>query len=205
MLLYACASCILGWSTLPGVASRALEVRGADVAFSSACRFLLAAFCVLGACASWACIYDAVPCVSFTLACVCMAALVACDLKERVLPTELVFTMLAFAIVFRMSMNGVLDCMATAVPAAALAASILLLNKIRGKEGKPVVFGSGDARMIVPLALFCGTSGAAFGMLAFAVAAGVSGVIGMVSAHRSIPLAPSLAACFFTGTLLPLL
>ena len=88
-----------------------------------------------------------------------MGALLVCDLYEHVLPTELVMGLLVFALVFRITASGIGGAFAIALPAGLIAGSLLLVNHLRVHRGAAEVIGSGDVRMIVPLALFSGIDG----------------------------------------------
>ena len=77
------------------------------------------------------------------------------------------------------------------------------------RRGTGEIIGSGDVRMIVPLALFSGINGVIAGVFACAVLMGALALVQLVcgKARRGthIALAPGLVAWLFAGTLLPLL
>ena len=205
MMLYACASCILGWTGMTGIAQASLRTRGFDAALGRALRMLIALVCVSGALGAWFLLDNVICCLSFSFACACMAALLVCDLREHILPSGLVATLLACALVFR----GVTETIAIVLPTGTIAAIVLLLNYLRMHRGACELIGSGDVRMLVPLALFSGTEGLMCGVFACALLIGVLALVqlatGRADRHSHIALAPGLAAWLFAGTLLPLL
>lgn len=208
MMLYACASCILGWTGMTGLARTSLHVRGFEDELGRWLRALIACLCAAGALASWLLFDDVICCLAFSFACACMGALLACDLREHVLPTELVAMLLACALVFRVAAGGLAEVVAVALPAGLIAGSLLLANELRMRRGANELVGMGDVRMIVPLALFSGTAGVTVGVFACAVLMGTIALVQLVRgrAGRDTPiaLAPGLAAWLFAGTLLPL-
>lgn len=209
MVLYACASCVLGWTGMTGLAQGSLRARGFDAEINQSSRLLIALVCMLGALGGWFLLDDVICCLSFSFACACMAALLVCDLREHVLPTELVAGLLVCALVFRMAASGTMGTLAITLPAGLIAATLLLLNHLRMRRDACELIGSGDVRMIVPLALFSGVDGIATGIFACALLMGTCALVQLVSGranrHTQLALAPGLAAWLFAGTLLPLL
>lgn len=209
MVLYACASCVLGWTGMANLAQNSLRTRGLADGISLSLRALVTLVCVLGALAAWFLLDNLICCLAFSFACACMGALLVCDLREHVLPTELVAGLLVFALVFRVTASEVGGAFAIALPAGLIASCLLLLNHLRVRRGMGEIIGSGDVRMIVPLALFSGIEGVACGIFAGALIMGVLAFVQLVcgKARRGthIALAPGLVAWLFAGTLLPLL
>lgn len=209
MVLYACASYVLGWTGMTNLAQSSLHARGLAGGISLSLRALVTLVCVLGALAAWFLLDGLVCCLAFSFACACMGALLVCDLCEHILPTELVAGLLVFALVFRVTASEVGGAFAIALPAGLIAGSLLLVNHLRAHRGAAEVIGSGDVRMIVPLALFSGIDGVIAGVFACAVLMGALALVQLVcgKARRDthIALAPGLVAWLFTGTLLPLL
>lgn len=156
MVLYACASGILGWTGMTTLAQSSLRARDLADSISLPLRALVALVCAIGALGAWFLLDDLACCLAFSLACACMGALLVCDLCEHVLPTELVMGLLVFALVFRITASGIGGAFAIALPAGLIAGSLLLVNHLRAHRGAAEVIGSGDVRMIVPLALFSG-------------------------------------------------
>lgn len=209
MVLYACASGILGWTGMTTLAQSSLRARDLADSISLPLRALVALVCVIGALGAWFLLDDLACCLAFSLACACMGALLVCDLCEHVLPTELVMGLLVFALVFRITASGIGNAFAIALLAGLIASCLLLLNHLRVRRGTGEIIGSGDVRMIVPLALFSGINGVIAGVFACAVLMGALALVQLVcgKARRGthIALAPGLVAWLFAGTLLPLL
>lgn len=209
MVLYACASGILGWTGMTTLAQSSLRARDLADSISLPLRALVALVCAIGALGAWFLLDDLACCLAFSLACACMGALLVCDLCEHVLPTELVMGLLVFALVFRITASGIGNAFAIALLAGLIASCLLLLNHLRVRRGTGEIIGSGDVRMIVPLALFSGFDGIAYGIFACAVFMGTLALVQLVcgKARRGthIALAPGLVAWLFAGTLLPLL
>lgn len=209
MVLYACASGILGWTGMTTLAQSLLRARDLADSISLPLRALVALVCAVGALGAWFLLDDLACCLAFSLACACMGALLVCDLCEHVLPTELVMGLLVFALVFRITASGIGGAFAIALPAGLIAGSLLLVNHLRAHRGAAEVIGSGDVRMIVPLALFSGFDGIAYGIFACAVFMGTLALVqlacGKACRDTHIALAPGLVAWLFAGTLLPLL
>ena len=209
MVLYACASCVLGWTGMTGLAQGSLRARGFDAEIDRSSRLLIALVCMLGALGGWFLLDNIICCLSFSFACACMGALLVCDLCEHVLPTELVMGLLVFALVFRITASGISNAFAIALLAGLIASCLLLLNHLRVRRGTGEIIGSGDVRMIVPLALFSGFDGIAYGIFACAVFMGTLALVqlacGKACRDTHIALAPGLVAWLFAGTLLPLL
>lgn len=209
MIAYGLASCILGWTSMSHLASASLRARGLEGALGTLLRVLIATVCVAGATASWLLVDDAIACVAFSLACACMGALLACDLREHVLPTELVGAFLVLAIVFRLSIDGLQGIVIAGLPAGLVAAALLVINRLRTHRGAGEIVGSGDLRMLVPLALFSGAAGFVTGLLACMLLMGLLAFVqlasGSVRRDTQIALAPGLAIWLFVGTLVPLL
>lgn len=207
MILYAYASCILGWSSMPRLAQALLSARGFDKMGDWTSRILAALVCTLGACLAWAFIPDTVSCLAFSFGCVCMAGLLICDLREHVLPTELVMAFLAFSIIFRLTMGTVYELLAIALPAIAIAAFLFGINALCRHHGSRDLIGAGDIRMIVPLALFCGTAGIMYGIMAGAMTMAALALVQIVlkraTAKTQIALAPGLTVWLFVGALIP--
>lgn len=209
MVLYACASGILGWTGMTTLAQSSLRARDLADSISLPLRALVALVCAIGALGAWFLLDDLACCLAFSLACACMGALLVCDLCEHVLPTELVMGLLVFALVFRITASGISNAFAIALLAGLIASCLLLLNHLRVRHGTGEIIGSGDVRMIVPLALFSGINGVIAGVFACAVLMGALALVQLVcgKARRGthIALAPGLVAWLFAGTLLPLL
>lgn len=209
MVLYACASGILGWTGMTTLAQSSLRARDLADSISLPLRALVALVCAIGALGTWFLLDDLACCLAFSLACACMGALLVCDLCEHVLPTELVMGLLVFALVFRITASGIGNAFAIALLAGLIASCLLLLNHLRVRRGTGEIIGSGDVRMIVPLALFSGINGVIAGVFACAVLMGALALVQLVcgKARRGthIALAPGLVAWLFAGTLLPLL
>ena len=205
MVLYACASGILGWTGMTTLAQSSLRARDLADSISLPLRALVALVCAIGALGAWFLLDDLACCLAFSLACACMGALLVCDLCEHVLPTELVMGLLVFALVFRITASGIGGAFAIALPAG----SLLLVNHLRAHRGAAEVIGSGDVRMIVPLALFSGIDGVIAGVFVCVVLMGVLALVqlvcGKARCDTHIALAPDLVAWLFAGTLLPLL
>lgn len=159
MVLYACASGILGWTGMTTLAQSSLRARDLADSISLPLRALVALVCAIGALGAWFLLDDLACCLAFSLACACMGALLVCDLCEHVLPTELVMGLLVFALVFRITASGIGNAFAIALLAGLIASCLLLLNHLRVRRGTGEIIGSGDVRMIVPLALFSGFDG----------------------------------------------
>ena len=153
MVLYACASGILGWTGMTTLAQSSLRARDLADSISLPLRALVALVCAIGALGAWFLLDDLACCLAFSLACACMGALLVCDLCEHVLPTELVMGLLVFALVFRITASGIGNAFAIALLAGLIASCLLLLNHLRVRRGTGEIIGSGDVRMIVPLAL----------------------------------------------------
>lgn len=194
---------------MANLAQNSLRTRGLADGISLSLRALVTLVCVLGALAAWFLLDNLICCLAFSFACACMGALLVCDLREHVLPTELVAGLLVFALVFRVTASEVGGAFAIALPAGLIASCLLLLNHLRVRRGMGEIIGSGDVRMIVPLALFSGIEGVACGIFAGALIMGVLAFVQLVcgKARRGthIALAPGLVAWLFAGTLLPLL
>lgn len=209
MVLYACTSFVLGWTSMTALARSLLRARSLADGISLSLRALIALVCAIGALGAWFLLDGLICCLSFSFACACMGALLVCDLREHVLPTELVAGLLVFALVFRVTASGIGGAFAIALSAGLIAGSLLLVNHLHAHRGADELIGSGDVRMIVPLALFSGIDGIMAGVFACAVLMGVLAFVQLVcgKARRDtqIALAPGLAAWLFTGTLLPLL
>lgn len=173
MVLYACASGILGWTGMTTLAQSSLRARDLADSISLPLRALVALVCAIGALGAWFLLDDLACCLAFSLACACMGALLVCDLCEHVLPTELVMGLLVFALVFRITASGIGGAFAIALPAGLIAGSLLLVNHLRAHRGAAEVIGSGDVRMIVPLALFSGIDGVIAGVFVCVVLMGV--------------------------------
>ena len=208
MVLYACASCILGWTGMTQLAQSSLRAREFEATLGWPLRILIALVCMAGALGAWFLLDNLICCLSFSFACACMGALLVCDLREHVLPTELVAAFLAFALVFRVAASGLEGTLAIALPAGIVAGSLLLANHLRMQRGASELIGSGDVRMIVPLALFSGAAGITAGVFACAALMGTLALVqlacGKAGRSAQIALAPGLAAWLFVGTLLPL-
>ena len=209
MVLYACASGILGWTSMTTLAQSSLRARDLADSISLPLRALVALVCAIGALGAWFLLDDLACCLIFSFACACMGALLVCDLREHVLPTELVMGLLVFALVFRITASGIGNAFAIALPAGLIASCLLLLNHLRVRRGTGEIIGSGDVRMIVPLALFSGFDGIMAGIFACAVLMGTLALVqlacGTACRDTHIALAPGLVAWLFAGTLLPLL
>lgn len=209
MVLYACTSGILGWTGMTALARGSLRARDLVDGISLPLRALVALICAIGALGAWFLLDDLICCLSFSFACACMSALLVCDLREHVLPTELVAGLLVFALVFRVTASGIGGAFAIALPAGLIAGSLLLANHLRMRRGADELIGSGDVRMIVPLTLFSGIDDIMAGVFACAVLMGALAFVQLAcgKAHRNthIALAPGLVAWLFVGTLLPLL
>lgn len=209
MVLYACASGILGWTGMTTLAQSSLRARDLADSISLPLRALVALVCVIGALGAWFLLDDLACCLAFSLACACMGALLVCDLCEHVLPTELVMGLLVFALVFRITASGIGNAFAIALLAGLIASCLLLLNHLRVRRGTGEIIGSGDVRMIVPLALFSGFDGIAYGIFACALVMGTLALVqlacGKACRDTHIAPAPGLVAWLFAGTLLPLL
>ncbi|WP_417050083.1 hypothetical protein, partial [Ellagibacter isourolithinifaciens] len=147
MVLYACASGILGWTGMTTLAQSSLRARDLADSISLPLRALVALVCAIGALGAWFLLDDLACCLAFSLACACMGALLVCDLCEHVLPTELVMGLLVFALVFRITASGIGGAFAIALPAGLIAGSLLLVNHLRAHRGAAEVIGSGDVRM----------------------------------------------------------
>lgn len=194
---------------MTGLVQGSLRTRGLDAEIGRGSRLLIALVCMLGALGGWFLLDNVICCLSFSFACAFMAALLVCDLREHVLPTELVAGLLACSLVFRMMASGIAGTLAIALPAGLIAATLLLLNHLRMHRGACELIGSGDVRMIVPLTLFSGIGGIACGIFAGALLMGICALMqlicGRANRHTQLALAPGLAAWLFAGTLLPLL
>lgn len=207
MILYAYASCILGWSSMPRLAQMLLGLRGLSGSVDGRLRFTAVSTCALGACCAWVFLPGALACLAFSFACVCMAGLFICDLREHVLPTELVAVFFALSVVFRLAVGAVDELVALGIPAALLAALLLAANALLRRRGADELLGSGDIRMLLPLVLFCGKTGIAYGVFAGAIAIGALALFHLLfekaSGKTAIALAPGLAVWLFVGTLIP--
>lgn len=208
MALYACASCILGWSSVPVLARDALSRRGLDASPSRALRFLVAAVCTLGAALAWLLVENPVACVAFSLACACMGALLACDLHHRILPTGFVAAFLGFGVIYRLAMGGISQLLLIGIPVSCIALALLALNELRVHRGESELVGSGDLRMLVPLALFSGLQGIWCGICAASIVMGLVALLALLAGGARkgshIALAPGLCAWLLLGTLIPL-
>lgn len=207
MVLYACASCILGWTGVTSLTQTSLRTRGLASGLGFLSRALIVLVCVAGALGAWLLLDSLVCCLSFSFACACMAALLVCDLREHVLPTELVAALLVCALAFRMVAGDLAETLALALPAALVTASLLLVNHLRMRRGASEFMGAGDLRMLVPLALFSGATGIMPGLFACATLMGLLALVqlacGKAGRHTQIALAPGLTVWLFVGTLLP--
>lgn len=208
MALYVLASVILGWQGMSCAAQATLRARGYGALLGHAQRLLIVLVCMTGAACAWLLFDNAVACLAFSFACACMGALIVCDLREHVLPTELVAVMLVLGMVFRVAVDGMAAMLAVGAPAASVAALLLALNWLRTRRGAAEVVGSGDVRMIVPLALFSGGSGLMCGVFACCVLMGMLALAQVLvkrkDRHSTIALAPGLAAWLIVGTLAPI-
>lgn len=209
MVLYACASCLLGWSTMSQVARNALAARGCHPCISLILRLLIVAICACGAAAAWIVTDDLVTCLSFSFACAFISAILACDLLEHIIPTELVAVFAILSCIFRTSLEGIGGLIAVAIPVIFVSGCLLALNRVRTKREKDEVIGSGDVRMLVPLAIFSGCDGIMVGVftasLTILAYATMKIITGKASFQTNIALAPGLVAWFFVGALIPLL
>lgn len=209
MVLYACASGLLGWTGMAQLAQSLLGARGFNKRLAALPRLLVTLVCVLGALAAWFLIDGFVCCLAFSFACACMGALLVCDLREHILPTELVGILLVLAVAFRVTAGGPVHTILLAAPIGLIAVCLLLLNRLRLRRSEGELIGSGDVRMIVPLALFSGFDGIAYGIFACALVMGALAfaqlVMGRAGRDTHIALAPGLTVWLFVGTLLPLL
>lgn len=209
MILYACASCLLGWTSMSHAAVRSLHARDLDASMSLALRLCIALLCSAGALASWLLLDGLVACLTFSFACACISAILACDLMKRIIPTEFVAILMVLGIAFRIAVEGIAGLIAIGLPVACVAASLLALNHVRAINDKPEHIGSGDVRMLVPLALFSGCSGIACGIFAAALVmlsiAVLQLVMGKATRDGKVALAPALVAWLFAGALIPLL
>lgn len=98
-----------------------LRTRGFDAALGRALRMLIALVCMSGALGAWLLLGNVICCLSFSFACACMAALLVCDLRGHVLPSELVAVLLACALVFRVMEGGVTETIAIVLPTGTIA------------------------------------------------------------------------------------
>lgn len=206
MVLYACASLALGWVSIPQLAKRLLSSRSIGLHVSHAVSMASAFVCLLGACLAWS-ILPAPACALFTLGCACMSALLICDLRARLLPTELVALLLALSVAFRLSVGSVQELLAVACPACVIAALLMAGNYVCTKAGKPEQLGAGDIRMILPLAVFSGAAGAPIGLMACSL---IMGAIALACVIRTgggrvahVAMAPGLTAWVLVGTVIP--
>lgn len=206
--LFACASCILGWVTVPACAQRALakrELPGDSLALGF--RVLSAFVCTIGASAAWLWLPNAMSCVAFSLACACISALYLCDVQKRILPTGLVWALFLLAVVFRVSLDGFNACLLLLVGSGIIAVLLMSANAIHFHERAYDLIGAGDIRMIVPLVLFSGFYGTLPGLFSAAILMGALSLGALLArkAKRSsaIALAPGLLTWFFVGTLIP--
>ena len=138
MVLYACTSGILGWTGMTALARGSLRARDLVDGISLPLRALVALICAIGALGAWFLLDDLICCLSFSFACACMSALLVCDLREHVLPTELVAGLLVFALVFRVTASGIGGAFAIALPAGLIAGSLLLANHLRMRRAHRV-------------------------------------------------------------------
>lgn len=207
-MLFGWASFILGWVSMPVLAQHALEQRGFDLSISIRLRLLTMLPCTCGAILGWSIIESPVPCVIFTLACACMGCLLACDLREHILPTGFVAAMLALAAIFRVWESGMAGCVFLGLVAACIAALLFGVNFLHMRFRSHDLIGAGDIRMIVPLMLFTGIQGSIAGLFAASIVMGSITLILLASKRVSrdvcVPLAPGLAAWLLFGTLIPL-
>lgn len=207
MVLFAYASCMLGWTGIPALAQKSLTKRDLDCTLSHALRLLMAGLCALGAILAWLMIPDVATCLLFSFACACISALLACDLRHHVLPTELVAIFLGLGVAFRCAAGSIVETTLVVIPVACIAATLLVCNALRVRQGKSEIVGSGDLRMLVPLVLFCGAKGLMSGLFAAACVMCVSALFVLVSKNgeenATVALAPALAAWFLAGTISP--
>ncbi len=208
MVLYTCASCILGWASLPHLAEHLLAQRSLNLQVTRALSPIAAFYCAACALAAWALLPPAA-CLAFSFGGVCMAGLLICDIRTRVLPTELVAFFLVFAVAFRLTVDSLPELLEISVYACAIAGFCVLVNCVYRWAGKGEALGMGDIRCIVPLVIFSGAEGALCGMLACALVMGVIACAqvllrrAVLSEH--VPMAPGLAAWLLVGMLMPVM
>lgn len=192
---------------MPVLAQDALRRRGLETSDFAHLRFLCLLFCMLGALLAWNLLGNPVSCVAFTLACACMGSLLCCDLRHHVLPTGFVGAMLLLAIVFRLSESGVTACLQCGIFGLCVSGSLMLANAIHLRVYANEIIGTGDVRLIVPLALFSGLRGIGPGLLLSALTMGTISVVLLLSKRKQrdsfVALAPGLAVWLLAGTLIP--
>ena len=134
-----------------------------------------------------------------------MAVLFVCDMHNRILPTELVGLLLMLSIIYRLASGSLNELAIIFIAVAPLASMLLVLNRVRTKTGRSELLGSGDVRMLLPLALFCGTSGLVEGLMTGATVMGLIALTQFVffnmSKSSNIALAPGLAVWLIVGAL----
>ena len=134
-----------------------------------------------------------------------MAALFVCDMHARILPTELVGILLGLSLVFRLASGTMQELGVVLIAVGPLAGLLLILNTVRINSGKAELIGSGDVRMLLPLALFCGTSSLLEGLMAGTAGMGFIALLQFAlfdtDKNESIALAPGLAIWLIVGAL----
>lgn len=193
---------------MPVLAQHVLERRGLDFPISIGLRFLIMLPCTCGAILGWALIENPMSCVAFTFACACMGCLLACDLRQRILPTGFVAAMLAFAAIFRVAESSLIDCICLGSLGTCIAILLFTANALHMRFRSHELIGAGDIRMVTPLMLFTGLQGATTGLFAASIVMGMSALAHLVTKRVSkdacVPLAPGLVAWLLCGTLTPL-
>ena len=167
--------------------------------------FLIALiYCVASSCLAWS-LQSSAACLTLSFACTCMATLFACDMHARILPTELVGLMLALSMMYRLLNGSLQELGIIFIAIAPLAGLLLVWNRVRMNAGKAELIGSGDVRMILPLALFSGSSGLIGGLMTGAAFMGLIAIIQLTlfkkGANENIALAPGLAIWLIVGAL----
>lgn len=196
---------MFGYSSILPIAQKLIVRRGLWLHPIRGLLIIAIAYCVASSCLAWT-LPDATACLSLSLGCFCMAVLFVCDMHMRILPTELVGLLLGLSIAYRLSHGNMQELGIIITAIAPLAALLLVWNRVRANAGKAELLGSGDVRMLLPLALFSGSSGLVEGLMAGAAVMGAIALLQFaffgVAKDEGIALAPGLAAWLIVGALI---
>ncbi len=206
MVLYTCASCVLGWTSIPHLAKQLLAKRSLNLQVTRALCLVAALYCATCALAAWV-FLPPIACLAFSFGGACMAGLLVCDIRTRVLPTELVMFLLVFAVMFRLAMGSLSELFTIALCALFAVGVCILVNRLHRLMGKSEAIGMGDIRCIVPLAIYSGATGTFYGVMACALVMGLLALAQIILKHADvsghIAMAPGLAVWLFVGALIP--
>lgn len=135
-----------------------------------------------------------------------IGVLVICDMRARIIPTEVAIVLLVVAMAFRLALGG----LAGLGVGIALMMVVFVLgfvsNGILSRFiGGLTALGAGDIRLMAVLAMLCGFRGSIIGATIAYGCAAIFCIIGLVSKKRkpndSIPMAPFLALWAIGGVI----